>query len=104
MIELVAFIRTWITVVVVFFILSLAWAVFSPLMNGTFNDLVDHAIGTNANLQGNNGENLQYYYQLHSAKTLIVGFFNFFPFALGCILLTWAVLSSLRKEESDYYV
>jgi len=101
---MVAFIRNWLTVVIVFFILSLAWAVFSPLMNGTFNDLVDQAIGTNANLQGNNGDQVSYYHQLYSAKTLIIGFFNLFPFALSCILLSWAILSSLRKEESDYYV
>jgi hypothetical protein len=59
-------------------------------MNQTFSDLVDIYAWNNA--------------QLLSAKILVLGFFNLFPFIMGCILLTYGVLSSLKKEESDYYV
>lgn len=81
------FIRTWIAAIVIFFVLNLTYAIFSPIMNQTFSDLVDiYAY--------NNG-------QLLSAKILIIGFFNLFPFIMSFMILFWAVVQSLRREE-DY--
>lgn len=103
---MVRFISVWIEIVVVFFILSLSWAIFSPILNNVFSDLVDQVIWENQQIPSNNDQVAadNYLHQLYVAKQLILGFFNLFPFALGCILLVYGVLSSLRREEADYYV
>lgn len=101
---MVRFISTWITVIVVFFILCLAWAIFEPIMSVTLLNLVNIQIWNNQMASGNNG-NVQFFYaSLAGSAKMIVMFFRFFPFALSTILLVWAVLSSLRKEEGEYYV
>jgi uncharacterized membrane protein YedE/YeeE len=81
------FIRTWIAAIVIFFTLNLTYAIFSPVMNQTFSDLVDIYAWNNP--------------QLLSAKILIIGFFNLFPFIMSFMVLFWAVIQSLRREE-DY--
>lgn len=101
---MVAFLRNGVTVIVVFFILSLSMSIFSPIINNTLSDLVDIAIYDNAVQEGNNGPQTSYYASLYSAKTLIVNMFNLSPFAISITLLVWYVLSALRREESDYYV
>lgn len=81
------FIRTWIAAIVIFFVLNLTYAIFSPIMNQTFSDLVDIYAWNNA--------------QLLSAKILVIGFFNLFPFIMSIMILFWAVVQTLRREE-DY--
>jgi cbb3-type cytochrome oxidase subunit 3 len=102
---MVRFIGTWVTVIVVMFVLSLSWSIFSPLLNQTFSDLVDHAIFDNQELSAANGHHVSYYYaSLYASKNMLLAFFNLFPFILSTIALIWAVLSAMRKEESDYPV
>ena len=85
---MVEFIRTWVTIIVVFFALNLSFAVFSPIINQTFSDLVDIYAWNNA--------------ELLSAKIMVVGFFNLFPFIMSFTLLVWGVLNSLRREEGEH--
>jgi len=82
------FIKTWVAAIVVFFVLNLAYAIFSPIMNQTFSDLVDLYAWNNA--------------QLLSAKILVLGFFNLFPYIMSFMVLFWAVVQSLKREEDVY--
>jgi len=82
------FIKTWVAAIVIFFVLNLAYAIFSPIMNQTFSDLVDIYAWNNA--------------QLLSAKILVLGFFNLFPYIMSFMVLFWAVVQSLRREEDVY--
>lgn len=82
------FIKTWVAAIVVFFVLNLTYAIFSPIMNQTFSDLVDMYAWNNA--------------QLLSAKIMIMGFFNLFPYIMSFMILFWAVVQSLRREEDVY--
>ena len=82
------FIKTWVAAIVVFFTLNLTYAIFSPIMNQTFSDLVDIYAYNNA--------------QLLSAKILVIGFFNLFPFIMSFMILFWAVIQSLKREEDVY--
>lgn len=82
------FIKTWVAAIVVFFVLNLTYAIFSPIMNQTFSDLVDQYAYNNA--------------QLLSAKILVIGFFNLFPYIMSFMVLFWAVISSLKREEDVY--
>lgn len=82
------FIYTWLAVIVIFIILNLCWAIFSPIMNQTFAGLVDQYAYNNA--------------QLLSAKTLVMAFFNIFPWIFSMFLLGWAVIQTLRREEDQY--
>jgi hypothetical protein len=82
------FIKTWVAAIVVFFVLNLTYAIFSPIMNQTFSDLVDIYAWNNA--------------QLLSAKIMIMGFFNLFPYIMSFMILFWAVVQSLRREEDVY--
>jgi len=81
------FIKTWVAAIVVFFVLNLTYSIFSPIMNQTFSDLVDIYAYDNA--------------QLLSAKIMVMGFFNLFPYIMSFMILFWAVVQSLRREE-DY--
>ena len=101
---MVQFLSNWVTVVSVAFILCLSMSIFSPLINNTFSDLVDQAIYNGQSTSGNNGNMDSYYASLSSSKHLIVTIFNVSPYFISITLLVWAVLSSLRKEDSDYYV
>ena len=82
------FIQTWVAAIVIFFTLNLTYAIFSPVMNRTFANLVDIYAYNNP--------------QLLSAKILIIGFFNLFPFIMSIMILFWAVVQSLRREEDIY--
>jgi len=82
------FIKTWVAAIVVFFVLNLTYAIFSPIMNQTFSDLVDMYAWNNP--------------QLLSAKIMIMGFFNLFPYIMSFMILFWAVVQSLRREEDVY--
>jgi hypothetical protein len=82
-----SFIKTWVAAIVIFFVLNLTYSIFSPIMNQTFSNLVDIYAWNNA--------------QLLSAKTLVVGFFNIFPYIMSFMILVWAVIQSLKREE-DY--
>lgn len=82
------FIKTWVAAIVVFFVLNLTYAIFSPIMNQTFSDLVDIYAWNNA--------------ELLSAKILVMGFFNLFPFIMSFMILVWAVIQSLKREEDVY--
>lgn len=82
------FIRTWIAAIVIFFVLNLTYAIFSPIMNQTFSNLVDIYAYNNP--------------QLLSSKILIIGFFNVFPFVMSIMILFWAIIQSLRREEDIY--
>lgn len=82
------FIKTWVAAIVVFFVLNLTYAIFSPIMNQTFSDLVDIYAYDNA--------------QLLSAKIMVMGFFNLFPYIMSFMILFWAVVQSLRREEDVY--
>jgi hypothetical protein len=72
-------IKTWISAVVLFVILNLAFAIFSPVMNQVFSSLVDQYAYNNA--------------QLLSAKHLVLLFFNAFPYFMSMVILIFAVLS-----------
>jgi len=80
-------IKTWISAVVLFVILNLAFAIFSPVMNNVFKSLVEQYAYNNA--------------ALLSASKLVLLFFNAFPYFMSMVILAFAVLSSLRREE-DY--
>jgi len=82
------FIKTWVAAIVVFFVLNLTYSIFSPIMNQTFSDLVDIYAWNNP--------------QLLSAKIMIMGFFNLFPYIMSFMILFWAVVQSLRREEDVY--
>jgi type IV secretory pathway TrbL component len=82
------FIKVWISAIVIFFVLNLTFAIFSPIMNQVFSDLVDQYAWNNA--------------ALLSAKTLTLGFFNLFPYIMSFMILVWSVVSSLRREEDTY--
>lgn len=82
------FIKTWVAAIVVFFVLNLTYAIFSPIMNQTFSDLVDIYAWNNA--------------ELLSAKILVMGFFNLFPYIMSFMILFWAVIQSLKREEDIY--
>jgi len=82
------FIKVWISAIVVFFVLNLTFAIFSPIMNQVFSDLVDQYAWNNP--------------ALLSAKTLTLGFFNLFSFIMSFMILVWAVISSLRREEDVF--
>jgi len=89
-------------ITVVFFVLCLTGAIFQPIMNQTLNDLVDHAIYDNSIKSGNNGDVSYFYSSLMGAKVLVVGFFSLFFYILAGTLLAFGILSSLRREQSDY--
>jgi hypothetical protein len=80
-------IRTWVSVIVIFVVLSLSNAIFGPVMLKIFAPLVE-----------------QYAYNkpaLLSASHLVILFFNSFFYFMALFVLIWAVLSSL-KREADY--
>jgi len=81
-------IKVWISSIVIFFILNLSFAIFSPIMRVTLSSLVDQYAFQNASLL--------------SAKNLILLFFSFFPYAMSIMILVFAVLSSLKREEDAY--
>lgn len=82
------FIKTWVAAIVIFFVLNLCYAIFSPIMNQTFSDLVNIYAWNNP--------------QLISAKVMVLGFFNLFPYIMSFMILVWAVLQSLRREQDVY--
>jgi hypothetical protein len=83
-----SFIKTWVSALVIFFILTLAYAIFSPLINTTFSDLVDVYAWNNP--------------QLLSAKHLVVLFFNGFSYFCAVVILIWATIASLKREEDQF--
>jgi hypothetical protein len=87
---MVRFVGVWVSALVTFFVLCLEQAVFSSIINQTLSDLVDIYAWHNAPLM--------------SAKILVVGFYNLFPYILSFTILFWATISPLRREESDVYV
>ena len=101
-VNMVKFMQNLVTVIVVFFILSLTMAIFSPIVNKSLSGLVDDQIYKNQIASGNNGDVGYYYASLSSAKHLVLTFYNFSPYAISTMLLVWMTLSSLRKEQSDY--
>jgi hypothetical protein len=82
------FISTWVAVIVVFFVLNLTYSIFSPILNQTFSDLVDIYAWNNP--------------QLLSAKVLILGFFNLFPFIMSFMILFFGVAQSMKREDDIY--
>ena len=97
---MVRFLQNAITAIVVFFVLGLAYAIFSPIIHGTFEPLVDNALYTlqSSSIPGNNAA------ELYSAKVMIVAFFDLFAFAMSYILIFWLIMSAMRRENDDYYV
>ena len=97
---MVRFMQNAIAAIVVFFVLSLAYAIFSPIIHSTMEPLVDNALYTlqSSPIEGNN------YAQLYSAKVMIVAFFDLFSFAMSFIILFWLIMSAMRRENDDYYV
>jgi len=81
-------IKTWISAVVIFFILNLAFSIFSPVVNKVLLSLVQQYAYNNPSLL--------------SAAHLVVLFFNGFPFFMAIVILIFAVLSSLRREEDRF--
>jgi hypothetical protein len=100
---MVQFIRTWIVVICVFFILFLAYAIFSPIVNNTFGNMAESAIYNGQQASGANGDQSSYYASLYSSKVMVVGFFNLFFYVMAEILLAYGVLNSLRRENDNYY-
>jgi hypothetical protein len=101
------FIHVWITAIVTIIVLNLTWAVFSPVMNNIMNSMVLQTL-YNSSITSmathGAGYNAAYYNSLNTARIMIVSFFNLFAYILSGVVLIWAILSSLRREESDYYV
>jgi hypothetical protein len=95
------FIGVWITIAVAWLALSLAYAIFSPVMNNTLDPLVDDAIYNGQSHSGANGDQHVFYDGLFSSKTMVTLFFNLFGFAMGWILIIWGILSALRREEDS---
>jgi len=81
-------IKTWVSCLTIFFILSLTNSIFGPVMNRIFSPLVDQYAFQNASLL--------------SAKHLVLLFFNNFFFVMAIFILIFAVLSSLRREDDTY--
>lgn len=84
------FIKVWVSAIAVFFTLNLTYSIFSGIMNQCFSELVDIYAYDNPQLLG--------------AKTLVVAFFNLFPYVMSFMILFWAVVSSLRREDDTYRV
>ena len=99
---MVRFTEAWLTIVIVFWVLSIAWAIFSPVLNSTLSPLVDDAIYDGQTHSGANGDQSAYYASLYSAKTLILLMFNWFPFCMSTLLAMYGILVPLKKEQSDY--
>jgi hypothetical protein len=102
----VKFVSTWVTVVVVLFVLNLTYAIFSPIIHTTLNDLVlIHLYNAQQISLINNfhGDQSAYYASLNTARAMVVGFFDLFPYILSAVVLIWAVLQSLRREDDSYY-
>lgn len=85
---MVNFIKVWVSAIVTFFVLNLTYAVFGGIFNNCLSDLVDIYAYDNA--------------QLLSAKVLVLGFVNLFPFIMSFMILFYAVVSSLRRETDEY--
>jgi hypothetical protein len=82
------FIYATLSTLILFIILMLCWSIFGPLMNNVFGGLVDQYAYGNS--------------RLLSAKTLVLTFFNFFPYAFSGFLLCFQILSSLKRENDSY--
>jgi len=81
-------IKVWVSALTLFFTLNLTMSIFGPIMRVTLASLVDQYAFQNA--------------ALLSAKSLILLFFSLFPFAVSLMILVWAVLSSLKREEDRF--
>jgi hypothetical protein len=82
------FASTWLTIIVLMFTIALAWAIFAPMIDSTFNDLVNFYAYDNA--------------ALLSSKALVITFFDIFPYIFCFFILCWGVLASLKKEQDSY--
>ena len=99
---MVKFMQNAVTAIVVFFVLSLAMAIFSPVINHSLSGMVDDQIYANQMASGNNGDQTAYYASLSNSKHLIVTFYNSSPYFISVTVLVWMTLSAMRKEQSDY--
>lgn len=82
------FASTWLTIIVLMFTIALAWAIFAPMIDKQFSDLVDFYAYDNA--------------ALLSSKSLVISFFDIFPYIFCFFILVWGVLSSLRREQDSF--
>lgn len=103
---MVQIIRTWVMAITFLIVLNIAFAIFSPIVNSTLNDLAIQEIQNNSVKDAlhphNNGMNTFYYQQLNSARLLVVNMFNIFGVIISFVIIVWAILQSLRREEDTY--
>lgn len=82
------FAGTWLTIIVLMFTIALAWAIFAPMIDSTFSDLVDYYAYDNA--------------ALLSSKGLVIAFFDIFPYIFIFFILVWGVFQSLKREQDSW--
>lgn len=84
----------------------MAFAIFSPIVGHTLDTLVEQQIYNNSIQDAQhphaNGMFPEFYASLWSAKTLTVGMFNLFGYIMTIVILFWATIQSLRREEDTY--
>lgn len=100
------FIKTWVTAIIVIVVLNLSFGIFSPIINHSLNEIVLQNIYNNSIVDAshphNNGMFPEYYASLNSARVLTVNMFNIFGYIISAVILVWAILQSLRREEDTY--
>jgi hypothetical protein len=102
---MVQLIRTWVTAIVVLIVLNLTYAIFSPIVHTTLNNLVLIELynAQQYSLATNPTDVAYFYNSLNTARGMVTGFFDLFPFIMSGVVLFWAMLQTLRREDDSYY-